>query len=413
MKIWIVSVGEPLPIDGDNVRLRRMGNLATYISQSNENVEWFTVSFEHYQKKQRCLENSNFEVNEHFKIHLAYVNGYKRNISFSRIIHHKNAGKQIYNIMNSLEKPDVILASMEPLEVSNAAVKYAKENNIPCIVDVRDLWPEIYYDVIPSPLHGLLNLYVNYCAKILSYTMSNCDSIIGLSNGFLNYGLKYAGRKRKKTDAVFPIAYPNYNYNEYKNKFDECWKKYGLKKTDFIVVFLGNFGDQFKFDEIIEVSKKFLIKKDIKFVLCGNGKHQEEIQKLVSNNVIIPGWIEKNQILSLLSYAKIGIAPYIDSMNYRLNTPNKFGEYLSASLPIAVSVPGEMENLLNKYNCGFYYKNEDDLYNIISKYYDNPAFQKKSSVNARNLFELLFNAENANDELLKHIIKISKLKGEE
>ena len=34
MKIWIVSVGEPLPIDGDNVRLRRMGNLATYISHS-------------------------------------------------------------------------------------------------------------------------------------------------------------------------------------------------------------------------------------------------------------------------------------------------------------------------------------------------------------------------------------------
>ena len=38
MKIWIVSVGEPLPIDGDNVRLRRMGNLATFVSNSDIDV---------------------------------------------------------------------------------------------------------------------------------------------------------------------------------------------------------------------------------------------------------------------------------------------------------------------------------------------------------------------------------------
>ena len=345
-------------------------------------------------------------------MHLAYVNGYKRNISLARIIHHKNAGKGIYKLMKSLEKPDVILASMEPLEVSSAAVQFANENGIPCIVDVRDLWPEIYYDVIPKALHGLLNIYVNHCSKTLKKTMSSCDSIIGLSNGFLNYGLKYAGRNRKETDAVFPIAYPNYDYASYRDYFDECWGKYGLNKDDFIVVFLGNFGDQFKFDEIVGASEKFIEYKDVKFVLCGNGKHQDEIREKTKENVIIPGWIEKKQILSLLSYAKIGIAPYIDSMNYRLNTPNKFGEYLSASLPIAVSVTGEMETLLNKHNCGAYYRNTEDLFNIIEKYYRDKDLQNEASKNARALFEKMFNGDNANAVLLQHIIEISKIRGE-
>ena len=412
MKIWIVSVGEPLPIDGDNVRLRRMGNLATFVSNSDIDVEWFSVSFEHYQKKQRCNKDSDYIVNEHFTLHLAYVNGYKRNISLARIIHHKNAGKGIYKLMKSLEKPDVILASMEPLEVSSAAVQFANENGIPCIVDVRDLWPEIYYDVIPKALHGLLNIYVNHCSKTLKKTMSSCDSIIGLSNGFLNYGLKYAGRNRKETDAVFPIAYPNYDYASYRDYFDECWGKYGLNKDDFIVVFLGKFGDKFKFDEIVGASEKFIEYKDVKFVLCGNGKHQDEIREKTKENVIIPGWIEKKQILSLLSYAKIGIAPYIDSMNYRLNTPNKFGEYLSASLPIAVSVTGEMEALLNKHNCGAYYRNTEDLFNIIDKYYRDKDLQNDASKNARALFEKMFNGDNANAVLLQHIIEISKIRGE-
>ena len=220
MRLWIVSVGEPLPVDGENVRLRRMGNLAMYASTHGVEVEWFSVSFEHYKKFQRFEEDTDYEINAHFCLHLVKVNGYKRNVSVSRIIHHINAGKRIKERMGSLEKPDIIFASMEPLEVSKAAVSYAKENNVPCIVDVRDLWPEIYYDVIPQKLHFLLDIYVKHCKKKLCYTMSNCDSIVGLSQGFLNYGLKYAGREQQRTDAIYPISYPNYNYSEYAEKFE-------------------------------------------------------------------------------------------------------------------------------------------------------------------------------------------------
>ena len=175
MRLWIVSVGEPLPVDGDNVRLRRMGNLAMYASSNNVDVEWFSVSFDHYGKKQRCETNKDYQINDNFTMHLVYTNGYKRNVSLARIIHHKNAGKSIKKRMEQLNKPDIIFASMEPLEVSNAAVKYAEENNVPCIVDVRDLWPEIYYDVIPKQLHFILDIYVKSCTKSLSYTMVHCD----------------------------------------------------------------------------------------------------------------------------------------------------------------------------------------------------------------------------------------------
>ena len=401
MKLWIISVGEPLPVDGENTRLRRMGNLASYASSNGVSVEWFSVSFDHYKKMQRCESDTDYCVNDNYVLHLVKSIPYK-----------KNAGKSIYNKMNKIDKPDVIFASMEPLEVSKVAIKYAKENNIPCIVDVRDLWPEIYYDVIPHALHWLLNFYVKKCAKTLNYTMGNCDSIVGLSDGFLNYGLKYAHRDRTDNDAVFPISYPNIDYSIYKDKFEQNWEKFGLNSTDFIVVFLGNFGDQFKFDEIVSVADFFKNETNIKFVLCGNGKHESEIKNLVGDNVIIPGWIEKEQIFSLMANASLGIAPYIDSMNYRLNTPNKFGEYLSAGLPIAVSVSGEMENLLKKYDCGSYYRNAEELIKIVDLYFRDPKFTTQQSHNAKKLYEDMFNADKANEKLLNHIIKISQLKKE-
>lgn len=410
MKMWIVSVGEPLPVDGENVRLRRMGNLAMYASQRGVDVEWFSVSFEHYGKKQRCLRDTDYQINKNFKMHLVYTNGYKRNISFARVLHHKNAGKNILNRMKHLDKPEVIIASMEPLEVSFSAVQYAKENGVPCIVDVRDLWPEIYYDVIPRSLHWLLDVYVKKCKKTLNYTMANCDSIVGLSEGFLQYGLKYAERQKKDNDKVFPIAYPNYDYESYRNRLEEFWGKYGLKNSDFIVTFLGNFGDQFRFEKIIEASKKLAIYSDIKFVLCGNGKHQDEVQQRVGKNVIMPGWIEKNEILSLLSNSHLGMAPYIDSMNYRMNTPNKFGEYLSAGVPIAVEVSGEMEHLLKINECGYLYSSGDELETIILSYYQSKEKREKHAINAKRLYNQMFNAEMANGNLLEHVCKISKIR---
>lgn len=412
MKFWIVSVGEPLPIDGASTRLRRMGNLAQFSSKQNVEVEWFSVSFNHYKKTQRCKGDADFQINDKFILHIVDSVPYKRNVSVARIRHHKQAGKSIYTRMKACEKPDVIIASMEPLEVSKAAVVYAREHNIPCIVDVRDLWPEIYYDVIPRQLHWVLNFYVKSCAKTLNYTMSNCDSIVGLSNGFLNYGLKYAKREKTANDAVYPIAYPNNDYSVYKDKLQEYWGGYGIKETDFLVIFLGNFGDQFEFDEIIEASKHFESVQNIKFVLCGNGKHEEEIKKAVGSNVVVPGWIEKEQIFSLMANASMGIAPYINSMNYRLNTPNKFGEYLSAGLPIAVSVPGEMEALLSQHECGSAYRNTKELIELIEKYYYNDELLSLHSSNARALYESLFNAENSNQKFLNHIINISKSKKE-
>lgn len=408
MKVWIVSVGEPLPTDGKNTRLRRMGNLAECISQNGHNVEWFSVSFDHYKKVQRCYEDKDININNNFIMHLSHVNGYKKNISLARIIHHKVSAKQIYKKMNSLDKPDVIISSMEPLEVADIATQYGIENSVPVVVDVRDLWPEIYYEVIPKKLHFLLNPYVNHCRIVLNRIMSNAYSIVGLSEGFLKYGLSFANRDKKEIDRVFPIAYPNYNYELYKGKFKEYWCEYGLNKDDFIIAFLGNFGKQFDFDAIVEASNRLKNNSKIKFVLCGTGPQLKDIKNRTSENVIFPGWIEKEQILSLAANSSLGIAPYINSINYTQNTPNKFGEYLSAGLPVLVSVTGCMKDLLDKNECGYYYKDANELSKVIQFYYNEKEKLKKHSKMARKLYEEDYNGDISYNKMLDYLIEISE-----
>ena len=410
MNVWIVSVGEPLPSDGANVRLRRMGNLAEYISKNaNNEVHWFSVSFDHYKKSQRVEKDTDIKIHDNHTMHLVRVNGYKRNVSLARIFHHVSGARKIFSTMKKLgNKPDIIIASMEPLEMSKIAVKYGKKYNVPVVVDVRDLWPEIYFEVINKKLHFLLKPYVYSCRKTLKKTMSKATSIIGLSKDFLSYGLKYAGRKQSGLDAVIPIAYPNYNYENFKNNYNLLQNRFGLKEDDFVVVFLGNFGNQFDFEPIVDASILLANHKNIKFVLCGTGLQLEKIKKETGDNVIYPGWIEKEDIMTLTANASLGLAPYIDSMNYRMNTPNKFGEYLSASLPPVISVSGVMEELLKENNCGARYLDGETLKTIILSYYNDNKMLKEHSENARLLYERMFNADTVNEKFVEHMKKVIK-----
>ena len=49
MKIWIVTIGEPLPIE-KNKRLHRSGILMTYLQRAGHEVVWWTSTFEHVSK---------------------------------------------------------------------------------------------------------------------------------------------------------------------------------------------------------------------------------------------------------------------------------------------------------------------------------------------------------------------------
>lgn len=408
MNIWIVSDGEPLPTDDGNVRLRRMGLLAEVLYQSGYEVHWFSSAFHHYKKKHRSKNDKDIKVKDNYIIHLLSTKGYRKNVSMSRIFHHKKLSRKFSLNTKELQRPDIIIATMAPLEVSKAVIQYGENNNVPVIIDIRDLWPEIFNEVVPKWGRILIKPYIWFCKSQLRSILRKSTAIIGVTPQFLDYGLNVAKLNKREFDQVFYTSYKPRNISLYLNDFNKHWLKFGLKSTDFIVVFLGNFGRQFVLEPIIEAADKLKEYKNIKFVLCGVGESFDKINKISSNleNVVLPGWIEEEQILSLLSASSIGIAPYRNSVNFTNNTPNKFGEYLSASLPIILGVEGIMAELVFEYKCGDVYKDSDELTHIIERLFSDRELLINMSENANKLYEERFNADKVYVELSKHLQKI-------
>lgn len=408
MVIWIICEGEPLPSDKGEVRLRRMGLLSEILIQEGHEVHWFSSSFHHYKKEQRSMEDEDIVVDNKLNIHLLYSKGYKRNISLERIVHHRKIAKKFLTNSKNYEKPDVILATMAPLELSEAAVKFATENSVPVIIDIRDLWPEIYKELVPKWGKFLVKPYIRQSQKKLRNTLLNSTSLIGVTEKFLKYGQNLINEMREN-DKVYYTSYPPLNIGS-DERLNIDWLGNDIQSSDFIVTFMGNFGKQFVLNPIIEAAELLKDYKDIKFVLCGNGEKLNSIKKSTPHlpNLFLPGWIGKGEITSLLSASSIGLAPYRESINFTHNIPNKFGEYLSFSLPILLSVDGNMAELANEYNCGLLYKNSHDLKKHILALYRDEKLRISMSENANRLYNRKFNSEIVYKEMSDFIVNIGR-----
>ncbi len=409
MKIWFIECGgEPTPIDKENARLRRMGLLA-YTASDRENIEvhWITGSFNHVAKNQREISDNPIMLRKNLFLHIEKNGSYKKNVSAKRVVSYMQLAMSIRKRMEELAQPDLVFTALAPIEISSVVSNYAVHNHIPYIIDIRDMWPESFYDVVPDRFRHFIDPYVRYCKGKLKNSLKNSSALIGLNEDFLNYGLKYACRERKDIDAVFPLSYPSWDNAQYKNKLGNYWGKNEITEKDFIVLFLGFFGKQQAFDSVFEAARALIHFEDIKFVLCGEGEYLETYRENSPPNCIFPGYVDKEKLRTLLANSKIGLLPVRDYPGFRMNTPNKFAEYLSAGLPILVSVSGTMENYLNSYQCGFKYQDANHLKELIEHLYSYPEEYCTASDNARRLYNEKFNSDTEYQKMIDYIIQIS------
>ena len=161
MKIWIMKTGEPIPTSQNKDRLMRMGMLAEELNKRGHNVIWFSNTFDHLKKQQLYNKDTIVNVTDNYSIYLIHAMGYKRNISVSRIINHKVIAKKFSRIAKKLDKPDLIYASFPTIDYAEEAIKYGKRNNVPVIIDIRDLWPDIFKHNLSKPLALIASPYIN------------------------------------------------------------------------------------------------------------------------------------------------------------------------------------------------------------------------------------------------------------
>ena len=414
MRIWLITVGEPLPIDGKKDRVLRVGILASILEKQGHKVVWWSSTVDHVRKKQRFETDKSVVLSSNLRLVCLHSILYRKNISFRRIINHIGIARKFRVLSKQEEKPDIILCSFPTIELSAEAVKYGRAHGVPVVLDVRDLWPDLFLDSAPQCLRPLARLVLAPMFRTARKAFMGAFAITGVTAGFVDWGLRRAGRKCNQFDRAFQMAYSaSIPAKQEMATAEKFWSKHNVKdKTgDFIACFFGTFGRQFDLNTVIKAARKLDdTEVRIKFVLCGSGDNLDKYKQLAKGckNILFPGWIGQPEIWTLMRMASVGLAPYISINNFMLNIANKPIEYMSAGLPVVSSSKGALEKLLSTHDCGITYHNgdADALVVIIRDLYDNPERLRKLSDNALVLFKDKFIAEKVYGEMSNHLERI-------
>ena len=404
LNIWLIQIGENLPVD-EKQRKMRTALLADKLVERGHSVLWWTSAFDHFKKDWIFKKDTEVTLNSRLRLYALKGIGYKKNVSLSRFIDHRIIAWKFKKIAPKMPKPDIIVTSMPPHDLAYQAVKFAKENKIPVLVDIRDPWPDIFLEYIPSAFHGIARKLLFMDFQMIRNTMQMADGLIAVTNTFLEWGLKYANREKSPVDKVFPLGYKRPNIKNLSNtsKFTNLIEEL---KDKFIIFFVGTMANYHNPSILLEVAKR--VKNDkIHFVIAGYGELFDEIKKASKDlkNVTLTGWLNQEEIELWLKYAKVGVCP----TNVKIDLlPNKFFVYLSAGLPVISAFEGDSKELIEKYQIGFYYPPNDveALVNCILKLYNNPQLYKKMSENAKRIFDEMFDADKIYEEYANHIEKV-------
>lgn len=419
MKIWLVTVGEPLPIDKDKERLYRTGLLASFLSNRKHQVVWWTSNFNHAKKEKReSSGQKTVTINENLSINLLEGIEYRSNVSLKRIINHINTAFDFKNKSREYEKPDIIICSYPTVELSYQATKFALKHSIPIIIDVRDLWPESIVNLFPTFAKPFIKAALWWSFYQSNYIFRHATSIVAVSPKYLNYGLIKAGRggkinNSKIVDGVFPIGYQknmvsNYTMAESQHILNDL----AINSSKFVCWFVGYFGKTYDLTPIIEAAKILQQKgiDNIQFVFSGTGdRYSYWVEKSKEyGNILFTGWVDKRQLEVIGSTAKVGLQAYADKAPQGL--ANKLFEYLSFGLPVLSSLRGENEELIADYEVGFTYditKPQSFLEKLMILYEDSTLWERMSN-RAKQVFVEHFDNDRINHSIEEHMLEVVK-----
>lgn len=413
MKVWLVSTGEPLPIDAGKERPLRMGLFAQRLADMGHDVVWWASTFDHNHKRQRFETDTTIEVDSHLTLRLLKTRPYTANISLGRLLNHHQLGiafERAADAVPASAMPDVIFAGMPVIELAAAAARYGSRNGIPVIIDVRDLHPDIYLSLVPRPVRPLARFALGYLYRELRTALSLATGLVAIAPSFLEWALRYAGRAATSRDAVIPFAYPDLQASiEEILAAGQELRAIGVDPDRKIVWYVGTYNRWIDLKAPIQAARLLASDNtsDVQFVFSGSGDFEPEWRRQAASlpNVTFTGWIGVPHIIFMRSVAWAGLAPYRSGFH---TVGNKLFEYMAGGLPILLSIGGDARKIIEEHACGLSYEGGDpaSLVKVIQTLLTKSVHDQMAAHSLR-AYRDHYSAEIVYPEMVQHILSFA------
>jgi glycosyltransferase involved in cell wall biosynthesis len=415
MRAWIVKTGEPVPhlaAEAGN-RLFRAGLMAQALHERGHEVTWWTTQFHHQLKIMRAVTPSEPCRPDPGGPEMIFLpsKGYKRHISPARFMDHAQVRRAFQRLAPKQPRPDVILCAWPTIDLAFAAVQFGRAHNIPVVLDIRDLWPDIFYERITAKTGLPLNGYMIPYERMGRKAMRDADVVLSITQGMLEWGQKRFARETTARDRVF------YQSQSAAPVVEDIafWRNKGvdLDTSKTRLVWAGTLISDLDIQTLIKAIETLpeTATQNLEFVFCGSGDLAPRIEEMAARlpHVVFGGWVSQGALSALYARSHIGMMCYLDRFDFQLSIPNKVADFTRAGMRVLTNLGGEMERVLGPADMLIRYPtgNVDALRSTLIEIAENPERYRSPASKARVLFDRLFDAGVVMPEFARYIEQIA------
>ena len=239
----------------------------------------------------------------------------------------------------------VFCQQLSPVMMSMPAVMYKKIRRVPLYTWVLDLWPESL-----TAAGGINNKHVlGFFDWFVKKEYKHSDKILTSSRSFDQSILTYGDYKDK-------IVY----FPQWGDGVSNSPVEFDLPKMPegFVVMFAGAVGEAHGMECNLQAALLTKGNKDIHWVIVGDGRKQEWVQKFIKENgleetVHTLGRFPSETMPLFFAKADVMLVSLTDSPLFNLYAPAKISSYMASGKPIIACLNGEGGEVVKDAKCGW------------------------------------------------------------
>lgn len=363
--IWIVNPYGTLPSEG--WRDYRSFMLANALANRGHRVLWWISDFEHRTKKRRA-DNVFGDplLPATVKVMPVRSRPYDRNISFGRIAYEKSFGIGFAALAPGQEAPDMVVLADPSLFYSAQVQEFVDRVGCKLVIDILDLWPEMFKVALPSWFRSLDKLLFSPLYSRRRHLLERADGVVAVSKDFL-MTTNVAPEKRSC------ISYLGVDLRQFElpeSSEESCAiKKFAHGRL--VVIYSGTLGDAYDISCTLKTIKLCEQSRlPVSFVFVGDGPKRGNVESFCrkhTGSTLFLGSVPASKLPSIYAQCDIGLCSYAPEST--VSMPVKVYDYLAAGLYVYSSLETEIADHLRANRCGEMYRagSAQSLFSLIEK----------------------------------------------